>query len=402
LEAPSDRLAARTIHFVNAAHFLDHFLLLIYPTAVIAIAAERGLAYGELIGLATGAFLAFGLLSLPLGWMADRVGRRNLLAAFFLGSGVACLGLAASDSAVEFAVWLFVLGCFGAIYHPVGSVMLVSNARRLGRELGRNGVWGNIGAATASGATALIAAEFGWRTAFALPGAVTIALGIAFLLAVPSERNGKAAPASGAPPTVRVANPVAIAVLYLVAVVAGGITFNVTTIALPKLIDERLGFPVPIDAIGTIATAVFFVGALTQVVMGRLIDRIDLPKLFVGLSLLQPLGLVVAAFSVGAPMLGGMILVMAAIYGQVVINDAMIARYVAPHLRAKAFGVRYFLGFSVSGLAVPMIGVLHNWGGFPAVLAATSGFGAVIFASAVGFLVLAKPPREAAAPAQAA
>jgi hypothetical protein len=30
--------------------------------------------------------------------------------------------------------------------------------------------------------------------------------------------------------------------------------------------------------------------------------------------------------------------------GQVVINDAMIARYVPPRLRAKAFGLRYSSG----------------------------------------------------------
>ena len=59
-------LSRRTIIFVNIAHALDHFVLLIYPTAVIAIVAERGLDYGTLIGFATGAFVAFGLCSLPM------------------------------------------------------------------------------------------------------------------------------------------------------------------------------------------------------------------------------------------------------------------------------------------------------------------------------------------------
>ena len=62
-----DLLSRRTIAFVNIAHALDHFVLLIYPTAVIAIAAERQLSYASLIGLSTGAFLAFGLFSLPMG-----------------------------------------------------------------------------------------------------------------------------------------------------------------------------------------------------------------------------------------------------------------------------------------------------------------------------------------------
>ncbi len=389
---PPDRTASRTIHFVNAAHAFVHFAVLIYPTAVIAIAAERGLAYAQLIGLATGTFLAFGLLSLPIGWVADRVGRRNLLAVFFLGSGASCIGLAFATTPVVFAVLLLILGCFAAIYHPVGSAMLVSNASRLGRELGRNGVWGNLGAALASGATALIAAELGWRAAFAIPGMLAVAVGALFIAMVPSERGGTRKPPGETVKTLPIANPATIAVLYLIAVVAGGITFNVVTIALPKIIDERLGFDLPLSAVGTFATSVFILGALTQLVMGRLVDRIELPKLFVGLSLFQPLGLLVATVTLGVPLLIGMILAMASIYGQVVINDAMIARYVAPHLRAKAFGLRYFLGFGVSGLAVPMIAVLHGLGGFPAVLGITAVFGTTVFASAIGFLLLARPP----------
>ncbi|MFD0934453.1 MFS transporter, partial [Methylobacterium trifolii] len=177
----ADTLSRRTLRFVNVAHALDHFVLLIYPTAVIAIAAQTGLGYGELIGLATGAFVAFGLCSLPMGWLADRFGRRTMLAVFFLGYGLSCLGVASAASPVAFAIWLCVLGVASAIYHPVGSTMLVTHARRLGRDLGVNGVWGNFGAATASGITALVAASLGWRAAFVLPGLVCLACGAAFL-----------------------------------------------------------------------------------------------------------------------------------------------------------------------------------------------------------------------------
>lgn len=383
-----DSLAARTILFVNIAHALDHFLILIFPTAVIAIAAERGLAYAELIGLATGTFVAFGFLSLPIAWVADRVGRRNLLAAFFVGSGAACLALAASSSRPAFAIWLFALGAFAAIYHPVGSAMLVSNAAQLGRALGRNGVWGNLGAALASGVTALIAASVGWRAAFALPGLVALAAGIAFVMTVPSERTATTKPPGDRSTTERLAHPAILAGLYLLAVIAGGITFNVATVALPKIIDERMGDGIALGAVGTLATAVFLLGAITQLTMGRLVDRVALPKLFVGLSLFQPLGLGIAALSFGMPMLAGMVLVLAAIYGQVVINDAMIARYVPVHLRTKAFGLRYFLGLGIGSAALPMIAFLHGAGGFTLLLGVSALIGAVVLLCAIGFLLL--------------
>lgn len=385
-----DLLSRRTIAFVNIAHALDHFVLLIYPTAVIAIAAERQLSYASLIGLATGAFVAFGLFSLPMGWLADRMGRRNLLAIFFGGCGIACLGLSTASSPVMFGIWLFVLGVFSAIYHPIGSTMLVSHTSQLGRDLGINGVWGNLGAALASGITALLAASLGWRAAFILPGLVCLLAGIAFVRLVPGDgdSHGKSGNTHAVIPVVR---PMTLFLLFAAAIVAGGMTFNITTIALPKIIDERAGASLPLVLIGSLATLVFVFGALTQLLMGRLVDRFTLPRIFVGLSILQPLGLGLAAVTSGIPMLAGLVLAMAAIYGQVVVNDAMVARYVPSQYRAKAFSVRYFLGFTTSGLAVPLIALLHGMSGFTLVLSAAATFGTIIFLCSLGFLLAAQP-----------
>ena len=395
-----ETLSRRTLLFVNAAHALDHFVLLIYPTAVIAIAAQTSLSYAELIGLATGAFVAFGLCSLPMGWLSDRFGRRNMLAVFFIGYGLSCLGVASADRPAAFAGWLLVLGVASAIYHPVGSTMLVSHARQLGRDLGVNAVWGNLGAASAAGVTALIAANFGWRFAFVLPGLVCLVLGAAFIALVPGDGN-PSANRSGKAELIPVSRPVALLVVFAVAIIAGGMTFNITTIALPKVIDERLGLDLPLALIGSLATLVFVFGAATQWLMGRLVDRYTLPTLFVGLALFQPLGLALAATTSGVPLLIGLVMTMAAIYGQVVVNDAMVARYVPAQHRAKAFSVRYFLGFTVSGFVVPMLALLHAQGGFGLVLTGAAVFGLIVWCAALAFFVLAQAaPATEATPAE--
>jgi MFS family permease len=384
-----EALSRRTLRFVNAAHALDHFVLLIYPTAVIAMAPELGLTYASLIGLSTGAFLAFGLFSLPMGWLSERTGRRNLLAAFFLGCGVCLLGLATATTPVAIGAWLFALGVFSAIYHPIGSAMLVSHARELGRELGWNGVSGNLGAGLASGVSALIAAWLGWRMAFVAPGLACLAAGAAFLAMVPDDGDGSAAGRTATRP-VPVARPRTLLAIFAVAIVAGGMTFNITTIALPKVLDERLGFALPLALTGSLATLVFLAGALTQLCVGRLVDRVALPAIFVGLAAVQTAGLALAATSSGLALLGGLILAMAGIYGQVVVNDAMVARYTPERLRAKAYSVRYFLGFSASGLAAPFIAWLHGMGGFPTVLGAAAAIAATVLGAAVGFRAVAR------------
>jgi len=384
-----ETLSLRTLRFVNVAHAIDHFVLLIFPTAVIAMAPELGLTYSSLIGLATGSFVAFGVFSLPMGWFAERVGRRNLLVAFFFGCGASLVALSLVSTPLAIAGWLFVLGVFSAIYHPIGSAMLVSHAGQLGRTLGVNGVWGNLGAGFASGVTALVAAWLGWRASFAAPGILCLTAGVAFLSMVPGDGQERSVTTAGGS-TGPLTRPGLLLVIFAVAVVAGGMTFNVATISAPKVIDERLGFDLSLTVIGLLASAVFVVGAVTQLAVGRLIEKVELAVIFVGLAASQTTGLALASVGTGVFLLAGLALAMAGIYGQVVVNDAMVARYAPAHLRAKAYSVRYFLGFTASGLAAPFIAFTHAAGGFLATLAVTAGIAAIVLVCALSFLFAAR------------
>ncbi len=382
--------AKRTILFVNWAHALDHFVLLIFPTAVIAIAADLHRDYSGLISLSTGAFVAFGLFALPVGWLADRFGRKAMLRLFFFGYGAACMLVAISGSVPMLGVSLLMLGIFSAIYHPIGSSMIVANTAQLGRALGVNGVWGNMGAALAPGITAALAMAFGWRAAFFVPGAVLIATGIAFVFLV-AEHDAEIKKTTGRHTFQASRNHVIVLLaVFMTAILAGGLTFNIVTISMPKVIDEQLGQHLPLAATGWVTSGIFVCGALTQISIGRLIDRVELTTLFVWLSVFQPIGLLLAAFTSGLPLMLGLILVTAALYGQVVINDAMVGRYVPDAYRNRVYSVRFFLAFTVGGLAVPIIGALHRDGGFHAVLLVSGAIGAVIFASALATWALTR------------
>jgi len=58
--------------FLNLGHTLDHLLMLIFPTVVLAMGAELGRGYADLLPLSLGGFIAFGAFSIPAGWLADR------------------------------------------------------------------------------------------------------------------------------------------------------------------------------------------------------------------------------------------------------------------------------------------------------------------------------------------
>jgi MFS family permease len=160
---PHQASAARlSIGFINWAHALDHYVMLIFPTAVIGLAVVYERSYAALIAYGTPAFVAFGLFSLPAGWLADRWSRRNMMALFYVGCGLSLLAAGlAPPQPVVLATALFALGVFAAIYHPVGTAMLIAQAATRGRSLAFNGVCGNFGVALAAGITALLTYAFG-------------------------------------------------------------------------------------------------------------------------------------------------------------------------------------------------------------------------------------------------
>lgn len=374
------------IPFVNGAHLLDHLFMLIFPTAVIGIGNSMGMSYGELLYLSIGGFIAFGAGSLPAGWLGDHWSRRHMMAVFFFGIGAAGLATSLATSPLWLAVGLTAIGLFAAIYHPVGGALLAAHATQLGRTLGVNGVFGNLGVAGAALITGLLTQNFGWRVAFVAPSIVAVVGGIAFLVMVPNESaKPKSKAASGKRPD-RAVLIRAFAALA-VATLAGGVTFNGATVALPKLIDERtVGLFATPAGVGVLASLVYLVGALAQLTIGRFIDRVPIKLVFLPLAALQAPFLYLAGQGQGWAVILSGALVMLAMFGQVTVNDAMVARYTDDNLRARAYALRYFGTFSASALSVPLVGWFYDrFGGFQASFAVLAGFGAIIFLAALAF-----------------
>src|ERR1700751_843198 len=370
------------IGFLNWAHAIDHFVILIYPTVVIELAAIYGRSYATLIALSTASFVAFGLFSLPPEWSGDRWPPRNLMLAFYIGCGVSLVAAAFAPSLTVLAIALFSLGVFAAIYHPVGTAMIIEHAKERGRTLAFNGVCGNLGVSLAAGITAALTAALSWRGAFLVPGLICIATGIVYFWLSPSEQR-RAAARSRAPDVAL--SPVIAAViiaLFVVVALSAGLVFNTISVALPKIVDERVGNGISLILVGGLTTAVFLCGAVAQITVGRLVERVPPHILFAAIAVMQFTGVVWAAYASGASLLVALAFTMAAIYGQITVNDLLIARYTADGWRGRFYAVRYFITFMISGVAVSMIAVFYARGGFGLVLGAT----AII---AMGFLVAA-------------
>jgi MFS family permease len=352
---------------LNLAHAIDHLMLLVFATAVSAIAHDFGIGrWEDLMPYTTGAFLMFGVGSFPSGRLGDLWGRRAMMLVFFFGMGVSALLIALTRNVWQLALALGLMGAFASIYHPVGIPMLLRHARKPGITIGVNGMAGNLGIAAAAISTGFLIQYADWRTAFIVPGLISIACGLLFMKIAPAEEG---APGKQAvrqielPPATR--NRVFLVMTMLA--ITTSILFNFTTNGNGELLKARLPILVQQPALlGMLLAVVYALSSVSQLAVGRLIDRFPIRNVMLGIIACQGPVFLLAAFSQGWTLYAAMILFMVLVFGSIPFTDAIIARFVDDSIRSRVSGMRLAVSFGVSSMAVWALG--------PAVKAAGFGF----------------------------
>jgi MFS family permease len=376
---------------LNIAHAIDHLFLLIFATAVAAIAKDFGLArWEDLMPYGAGAFLLFGLGSLPAGKLGDQWGRRPMMLVFFFGMGASALLVAATRGPWELAAALTVMGAFSSIYHPVGIPMLVQHATKPGAAIGVNGLAGNLGIAAAAILTGLLVEHAGWRAAFALPGLACLAFGLLFWWRAPHESEAPARRTRKATVQLAPREFTRVLAVMTVASASGGLVFNLTTNGNGQMLGERLAALInDPSTLGLLLGAVYAVASVAQVIVGRLIDRYPLKPLWLAIVLAQVPMLALAATAPGwwawLALLGSMIF----IFGAIPFTDATIVRFVDDRMRSRVAGMRLAISLAISSAAVWALGPAVKAAGFGTLFAVMAGV--ALFSAAVLLLLPQEP-----------
>lgn len=375
---PASLNRRETLHFVllNLGHLLDHLCLLVFATAAaLTLHGVWGLSYAELLPYATASFVAFGALALPAGYLADRWSREGMMVVFFFGGAGAMILCAMADSPMQLALALTLLGAFAAIYHPVGLALVIGNEHRRAIRLAINGVWGNLGVASAALLTAWMIDIGNWRAAYLIPGFVFVVLGLIYLFYIflPNRAHQRFADDQNKPEQKSAKRPDApsfshlkrILLIIMATTAVGGLVFQSTTFALPRIVDERLsGLVSSTTGIGWLAFGIFAIGSCGQLVVGYLLDRVSLKLIFVGVALIQIAGFLVMINATGMLALITAAVFMLAVFGQIPINDVLIGRIAATTWRSRILGIRYTINITVMSLTLPLISVIYRDHGF--------------------------------------
>jgi MFS family permease len=375
---------------LNLGHALDHLFLLIFATAVSAIAQDFGVAgWEDMMPYTVGAFMMFGFASIPAGRMGDLWGRRQMMLVFFFGMGLSASAVSLTQTPLQMGIALTVLGIFSAIYHPVGIPMLVQKAVRPGFTIGINGLAGNLGIALAALSTGFLVAWQGWRVAFIVPGLVSIVCGFVFAWAAPHESD---APAKKKSNSVQLPKHVAwrtFAVMVATATTTS-VLFNITTNGNAQLLAERLDGLVNDPArLGMLLAGVYAVASLAQLVVGSLLDRFPMKPLFFGVLLLQIVAFGVASQTSGWIWYFAAIAYMVMVFGAIPFTDTMVVRYIDDAMRSRVSGTRIAISFGFSSIAVYLLGPVVKVAGFTQLMVALT------CVAALGAIIVLFLPNEA-------
>ncbi len=384
--------------FLNVGHFVDHFFVLSFASAAaLQLTTEWGMSYAELIPYATPGFVAFGLFAIPAGWLADKWSREGMMVIFFVGIGASSVFSSLADTPFEIGLGLTLIGSFAAIYHPVGLAMVVQGRDKMGMPLAINGIFGNMGVASAALLTGLLIDTAGWRSAFLIPGIASMILGMLYLAFEYSGRGIETVPDSISRDNSQAAAMPRNTLIRIFAVIfftaaVGGIIFQSTTFSLPKVLDERLAdLAGNATQVGFYTFLVFSIAAFAQLVVGHLVDNYSVRTVFAWVAILQAVLFAIMIQLTGIAALIVAIAFMLVVFGEIPINDVLVGRMARSEWRSRAYGVTYIIGFTVSALTIPLIAWVHGGWGFGVLFAILSVSALLIF---LAVLFLPRAPQS--------
>ena len=352
------------------AHAIDHLALLIFATAVSAIALDFGISrWEDLMPYATGAFVMFGVASLPAGRYGDLWGRRAMMLVFYFGMGVSLLLVALTQTPLQMGIALTLMGAFSAIYHPVGIPMLLQNAPKAGAVIGVNGLAGNLGIAFAALLTGFLVKHAGWRSAFIVPGILSLLVGVFFAMTVPKEMTAPGKKIGGKKLHVDRATAARVFAVLTCTTTLGSLIFNFTTNGNGELLRERVVAIASDPAtLGMLLAGVYAIASVAQVIVGQLIDRFPIKRIFLPIVAAQVIAFVLAANAEGWMFYVFAIAYMTFVFGAIPFTDAIIARFVDDSMRSRVAGLRLAVSFGISSVAVWALGPFVKASGFSTLL----------------------------------
>ena len=349
----------RIMTYIATAHGLAHILELTYPAMLTRIAAEFGLRAVVTGGIASMFGWAFGSSAIPAGFLADRLGSRQVLVYAFSGSAVMAVLVGLSPNEWWLGAALLGLGLTAGLYHPAGISLVAQGVRQRGLGLGFHGVAGNVGQAMAPAIAIGLALLVDWRLAFFFVGGLSALLALVMATTRLNVRAGSetvavdAAEEAGDRSTKKGNRFFIPLLLVYAAFIVSGMVYRGAITYLPKHLEDFVNA----DFGGAFVTVALLTGAVGQLIGGSLSQRYRLEPLAPIICLLTVPPLVLTGVVSGWPLVIIASLFVFFYFAAQPLWTGLIADYSPPGAVGRSYGFSFFAGFGLGGTGGIIAGV---------------------------------------------
>ncbi len=356
--------------FTCVAHFLAHFYELIFPALAIPLMISLNMNLGDVLKLSFLMYLLYGLTALPWGMIADRFNNRITLIIFFAGTGLGAILTAFATTRTSMMFSLAIIGFFASIYHPAGIGLISLGMKNRGMALGINGIAGNLGMVSAPFAAGLLNWLIGWEATYMMIGFFSIIWGVILFMVAINETPIHAEEKIYVPDTLNSNNTMKYFIILCVVVTIAGLIYRGNSIVLPAYLELKASFlwdflrdmnlpnltGAKTAAAAMLASLIYMVAVIGQVVGGRIADKYDLRWMYLAFYSLSLPFLILMALTSQV-----LLVVSAAMYiffalGVQPIENSLVAKYTPKRWRSTGYGIKFILVFGIGSLSVHIVG----------------------------------------------
>ena len=366
-----NREERKILGLTTSSHSLVHMYEGVLPPLIPLLVGEFSTDYFHLGIVVTVFSYAFGLGSLPAGYLSDRVGPRRLITLYLFGAGFLSVCILPVGSLWTYGILMGLIGLFCSPFHPASNTLISHGIREKGRAFGINGIAGSLGIAIVPALSAWIGSAIVWKAPHVLFGLLGIGIGF-FSMTVPRWPVKKGSVGVGKESEAGLSKISYLnLIVFFTSAAALGLTYKGIMTFLPTYMGQNVHlsfFKLDTVAIGgTIATIALLSGAAGQYVAGQLVDRYKPERLYLGGVVFGTIFVFLMAKGLNIFLVVSAIFYSFFYFSTQPIQNYLLTQYLPEHRQGVGFGIHFFLTFGVGSTAAAVCGYLADHFGLQSV-----------------------------------
>ncbi len=366
-----NREERKILGLTTSSHSLVHMYEGVLPPLIPLLVGEFSTDYFHLGIVVTVFSYAFGLGSLPAGYLSDRVGPRRLITLYLFGAGFLSVCILPVGSLWTYGILMGLIGLFCSPFHPASNTLISHGIREKGRAFGINGIAGSLGIAIVPALSAWIGSAIVWKAPHVLFGLLGIGIGF-FSMTIPRWPVRKSSVGVGKESEAGLSKISYLnLIVFFTSAAALGLTYKGIMTFLPTYMGQNVHLSLfKLDTVaigGTIATIALLSGAVGQYVAGRLVDRYKPERLYLGAVVFGTIFVFLMAKGLNIFLVVSAIFYSFFYFSTQPIQNYLLTQYLPEHRQGIGFGIHFFLTFGVGSTAAAVCGYLADHFGLQSV-----------------------------------